>query len=407
MGAMSPTAYFRGSEPLARLTRLHMVSTAADACIAVSLAGTLFFNLPTDAARSQVTLYLLLTLAPFAIVTPFLAPAVERVARAPMRAIAGASWARAGLALAIAANPLGLLLHPASFLVLVFGRGYAITKRALVPSLVTDPAELMAANAKLSRAGTTAAAAGGLTGTVLMYLTGPGLVLQLAAVLHVAAALLSRRVPVPPPTTKAVDADAISERPARSLLAPRLAMGSLRLTTGLLAFTAAFTLQGANASGFAFGVVAITVPLGSFSGTFVSPRVRRAYTDERTVLGACLAASALVVAGGAAGGIVGVVFALPVVALASSVGRHAYDSIVQRESEPQERNRAFARGEAVLQIAWVTGALGPTTMMLSPQTTQLVAAAVLAVLAIPISVRVSARPSVRTRSAPAPARVAV
>ncbi len=406
MGAMSPTAYCRGSEPLARLTRLHMVSTAADACIAISLAGTLFFDLPTDAARSQVTLYLLLTLAPFAIVTPFLAPAVERLARAPMRAIAGTGWARAGLALAIAMNPLGLLLHPASFGVLVFGRGYAITKRALVPSIVENPAELMAANAQLSRAGTSAAALGGLTGTVLMYLTGPGLVLQLAAVLHVTAALLARRIPVPaPPVSLTPVAVATGDR-APSLFGPRAAMGGLRVAMGLLAFTAAFTLQRADASAFAFGVVAITVPVGSFAGTFVSPRVRRTYTDERTVLGACLAASALVVAGGAAGGIVGIVLALPVVALASSVGRHAYDTIVQRESAPSQRNRAFARGEAVLQIAWVAGALVPTTLALSPHAAQLVAAAVLAALAIPISMRLSVKSDVRARSTPVPVRAA-
>ena len=38
-----------GPEPLAQLVRTHAVSTAADACITVSLAGSLFFSHVNDA----------------------------------------------------------------------------------------------------------------------------------------------------------------------------------------------------------------------------------------------------------------------------------------------------------------------------------------------------------------------
>ena len=66
---------------------MHAVTTAADACIAVALAGSLFFNTSLDVARPRLALYLALTLAPVALVTPLIGPAVARygVGIAPAR----------------------------------------------------------------------------------------------------------------------------------------------------------------------------------------------------------------------------------------------------------------------------------------------------------------------------------
>ena len=49
---------------------VNALHTAGDAMIAVSLAGTLFFAASTDAQRGNVALYLLVTMAPFAVVAP-------------------------------------------------------------------------------------------------------------------------------------------------------------------------------------------------------------------------------------------------------------------------------------------------------------------------------------------------
>jgi hypothetical protein len=43
----------------------HRVAGAADAMVTVSPAGSLFFNLSPDASRSQVLLYLTITMVPF------------------------------------------------------------------------------------------------------------------------------------------------------------------------------------------------------------------------------------------------------------------------------------------------------------------------------------------------------
>ena len=42
--------------------------------VAISLAGTLFFTVPTGEARGQVALFLGLTMLPFAIVAPLIGP---------------------------------------------------------------------------------------------------------------------------------------------------------------------------------------------------------------------------------------------------------------------------------------------------------------------------------------------
>src|SRR6266446_6386323 len=59
--AMSTDPRFARPTPFARLMYAHAVTVCGDACLTVSLAGSLFFQSPTHAARGHVFLYLLLT----------------------------------------------------------------------------------------------------------------------------------------------------------------------------------------------------------------------------------------------------------------------------------------------------------------------------------------------------------
>ncbi|MGZ8734023.1 MAG: MFS transporter, partial [Acidimicrobiia bacterium] len=67
-----------GLSPFGRLAAAHAVSMIGDACVTVALAGTLFFNISPGAARPKVLLYLLLTVAPFALVAPVIGPLLDR-----------------------------------------------------------------------------------------------------------------------------------------------------------------------------------------------------------------------------------------------------------------------------------------------------------------------------------------
>ena len=64
--------------PFRRLARTHALMTAGDVAMVVSLAGSLFFSISPDAARSKVLLYLLVSFAPFAVVAPFIGPFIDR-----------------------------------------------------------------------------------------------------------------------------------------------------------------------------------------------------------------------------------------------------------------------------------------------------------------------------------------
>ena len=78
-----------GDSGLARLIELHAFNAAGDAAVAISLAGTLFFQVPTGEARGQVALFLGLTMLPFAIVAPLIGPFLDRFSHGRRWAIGG------------------------------------------------------------------------------------------------------------------------------------------------------------------------------------------------------------------------------------------------------------------------------------------------------------------------------
>src|SRR5690242_18447106 len=66
------------ASPFSRLAITHAFMVAGDTLVTMALAGSLFFGVKPDAARSKVALYLLLTMAPFAAVAPLVGPALDR-----------------------------------------------------------------------------------------------------------------------------------------------------------------------------------------------------------------------------------------------------------------------------------------------------------------------------------------
>ena len=86
-----------GESGLTQLLWVNALHMAGDAMIAVSLAGTLFFAATTDAQRGNVALYLLVTMAPFAVLAPVIGPALDRLQRGRRWAMA-ASHVRPGRA---------------------------------------------------------------------------------------------------------------------------------------------------------------------------------------------------------------------------------------------------------------------------------------------------------------------
>ena len=140
------------------------LSGAADAIVAVSLAGSLFFSLSPEASRQQVLLYLVINMAPFTLLAPLVGPAIDHF-RLGHRWISAILFAlRAACAAALAFTLLDLALYFFALALLVGAKAFGVVKQALVPELVDEPDQLVAANSRLARLNVVAGAIGGGVG---------------------------------------------------------------------------------------------------------------------------------------------------------------------------------------------------------------------------------------------------
>lgn len=350
-----------GAPPVDRLVRTSAFSSAADACVAVSLAGSLFFNVSIDAARPRIVLYLAITMAPFAVVAPLIGPFVDRVRGGHRWVIAVACLGRALLCLALAFQLRSMLLYPIALSILVFNKTHQVAKSALIPRLVEARERLVEANSTHARVAAVAGVVGAGIAASMLVLGGAPAVLFLGGGLYAAAMFMALRIP-PRPVVRVSPAMRVIE--AQELRSPSLILGVssmalVRGAVGFFTFFAAFTLKAAGEPAWWFGAVAIAGGLGGFLATFIAPGLRRLLLEERILEIAMVlpAAAALLVPKGYT--VPSLMVASFTLGMAAALGRQGFDSLVQRDAPDAERGRAFARFEARLQLTWVVGALLP------------------------------------------------
>ena len=149
-----------GESGFSRLLELHAFNTAGDAAVAISLAGTLFFTVPTGEATGQVALFLVLTMLPFAVVAPLIGPFLDRFRRGRRWAIGATLAIRAFccwvLADAVASE--SAAFYFAALGCLVSSKAYGVTRASAVPRLLPAAFTLVKANSRISLTGTGAAA---------------------------------------------------------------------------------------------------------------------------------------------------------------------------------------------------------------------------------------------------------
>jgi MFS family permease len=188
---------------LDRLLELTAAGAAADAFVAVALAGTLFFSTSVDQARGRIALTLLITLAPFAVLAPFIGPILDRVRDGRRYILIGTLLARGllcwGMAGAIEHNDTVTLL-PAAFGVLVLQKAYGVTRSAVTPRLLPARITLVSANARISLAALVASTLGAAAAAGVSYLAGGGSnggawALRIGTVVYLAAIALGIRLP--------------------------------------------------------------------------------------------------------------------------------------------------------------------------------------------------------------------
>ncbi len=160
----------------------------------VSLAGSLFFSISPDAARSKVLLYLLVSFAPFAVVAPFIGPFIDRAAGGRRLIIQLTAVGRALLFIVMIFHLDDLLLFPLSFGVMVLQKTYSVSRSALIPYVVNNKTELVEANSKLGLiSGAIGASAAVLAGALAAI--SPKLSLLFGVMMFAGAVISAARLP--------------------------------------------------------------------------------------------------------------------------------------------------------------------------------------------------------------------
>ncbi len=358
-----------------------VLSYGTDAMITVALAGTVFFGASAHAQRGNVLLYLIITMAPFAVIAPVIGPALDRIQHGRRWTMAGTAVGRGVLAVIMAAHPTELLvLYPCALGSLVLSKAYAVIRAAAAPRLVPAGMTLTEANSRLTIFGLgSTLVLGGVVGVIIKVTGSYSLGLWLTAIAYGVCAFFSFRLPRQ--VDSATSAPRHPEEQPRPLKQDRVASiarihgwakrgfddqlvialqgeSVLRLLSGLLTIYLAFYVESTVhglAAAVQLGAVIAAAGAGNFSGTAIGAKVKVA-RPEFVIVGAVSIAAAMCLIVAVAFGIVFAVVGMYVSAVCNALSKIALDSLIQRDVVETLRSSAFGKSETFLQLAWVIGA---------------------------------------------------
>jgi Major Facilitator Superfamily len=418
-----------GRTGLANLIELTAAGGVGDAFVAVALAGTLFFSASVDQARGRIALALLITMAPFAVLAPFLGPMLDRVQQGRRYILMGTLLARGllcwGMAGAVAHNDAVTLL-PAAFGVLVLQKAYGVTRAAVTPRLLPSEITLVTANARSAMGGLIASTVGAGAAVGVSFIAGGGSggaawVLRVGTAIYLAATALALRLPSgvdtplepaasqagasppgasqpaagPPAAAPAGARQADTEElgPGGTRPLPRRGGGAtglrrlfkmptigpivreamqanaaLRAFSGFMIFFLAFILRTVHFPGTADKVALGEMIAAAAIGGFIGTGIGSALRSRapQAIVYGMLTLATLITA------LCAVFFSLwaaLIVAAAAALGQAlvklALDSILQREIGEEVRSSTFAVSETLHQLSWVAGGLAGLLMSLT------------------------------------------
>lgn len=341
-------------------------STASDTLVSIGLAGTLFFSVPTAEARGNVALYLLLTVAPFAIIGPVLGRVLDRTPVATRGMLVAAAIGRAALAFAALGRLDSLWLFPMAFMLLVLSRVHGITRNALLPLALDAPRALVAANARLAWIG---ALSGGLAagaGLGVLAILDANAVLALSALAALGAATFGRRLPAPDGAATRAGAPwrGVRLQLPREVRLAQLATAGVRVFNGFLLLLLAFELQQNDAGLLDFGTLLAAAGAGYAVASRLVPGLSRRVREEPMVLAALAITAAAAFLAGQWFGLLAAAALAGAAGIAWGVAKLAFDGLLQTTVPANRRGAAFTRSETVFSVAWVLGAIIPTAIPL-------------------------------------------
>ncbi|KXP03628.1 MFS transporter [Tsukamurella pseudospumae] len=391
---------------LTALTYPVILNNAVDAAMMVALANTLFFAAAQAESKSKVALYLLVNIAPFAIIAPFMGPLLDRIQHGRRMALAASFVIRVGLAVLLITNcsydPVAntvnfdpWVLYPCALAMMVMSKSFSVLKSAVVPRVLPPSIDLARVNSRLTLFGLVAgtglggAIASGAEFGLSRMLHIPGGMYALMA-FAVAGAVLCMRIPKrventsgEVPTTlsytgaMAREAEQETEtgraklgaafKNLRAPLGRSVVTGlwgntTIRVLTGFLTLYIAFYSKAQTAAGgdpFAslamIGAVGAAAGVGNFIGNGIGARLQLP-RPARIVVQTTIAATVGAIVAAVFGNIVVVAAVTFIASGVSALGKVSLDASIQDDLPDESRASAFGRSETALQLGWVGGA---------------------------------------------------
>ena len=371
---------------------------AGDTLVTVSLAGSLFFSVSPTEAKSKVLAYLLITIAPFAVVSPILGPLIDRSANGRRILVAISAGLRALLCWSMATHLNSLWLFPEAFLVLISSKLYVVTRGALVPEMArTDqfrehtsnvgesgwPTQdeeeeqgFAGFNAQLTLLGTFVGLIAGSIGAGLLKGVGASSVLVSASIVYVLATVASLRLQRPAKIMGDRVVSLTQEQRDLNTLNPTgdvevawglTASALMRFSVGFTTFMLAFGLRREHAGLTWFACALAISGIGALVGLAVVTRVRNSL-KESTLL-----TWSLLLTGSGAGvasshpQLLAQVLLAGWLGLCAAIAQPSFDAITQRNVPSGAQGRTFARFAVRQQLLWVIGALIPVAITMNFQ----------------------------------------
>lgn len=379
---------------LTALTWPVMANFAVDSAMAVALANTLFFAAASGESKSKVALYLLITIAPFAIIAPLIGPALDKLQHGRRVALALSFALRTALALILVMNYDGAsgsfppwVLYPCALAMMVFSKSFSVLRSAVTPRVMPPSIDLVRVNSRLTvfglLGGTIAggAIAAGVEFACTHLFKLPGALFVVVGI-TIVGALLSMRIPswvevtageVPATLSYHRHSDALhlswQEEPkqvggklrqplGRNIITSLWGNCTIKVMVGFLFLYPAFVAKAHDADGWVqlamLGIIGAAAAIGNFAGNFASARLKLG-RPAVLVVRCTVVVTAFALAAAVAGNLVLTAVATLITSGSSAIAKASLDASLQHDLPEESRASGFGRSESTLQLAWVLG----------------------------------------------------
>ncbi|MBF4995543.1 MFS transporter [Nocardia sp. BSTN01] len=376
-----------GESGLTALVYATMANFALDAAIAVALANTLFFASATAESKTKVALYLLITIAPFAVIAPLIGPLLDRLQRGRRLALSASFAIRVVFAILLIFNFDSWALYPLALCMMISSKSFAVLKSAVTPRVLPPGIDLVRTNSRLTVFGLVGGTlgAGAVAGAVAAVAGSVG-ALMFAALIAAAGAYLSLRIPswvevtegeVPATLgyhsrdggTEVLDrGEKSTVKPSRrrqplgrSVVTGLWGNSAIRVLTGFLTFYVAFVAKSTEhrpvQQAAMLGLVGAAAAIGNFAGNATGARLKLG-RPSLIVVECTAACTAVAVVAMLLDNLIGAAVAALVAACASALAKVSLDASIQDDLPPESIASGFGRSETVLQLSWVVGGAG-------------------------------------------------